>query len=107
MGISTNTLIRKFWPKRVLFNRLKESIDSFMGEFVISRTQKDGDVNKVGSERIVGTVGIGRQVRHSGGQVFVANDFISPFNTQTMHIKSFYVYTTALLSLKTLYPGGI
>jgi hypothetical protein len=36
---------------------------------------------------------------------FVANAFISPFNTQTTHIKSFYVYTTALICFpKNLIP---
>jgi hypothetical protein len=29
---------------------------------------------------------------------FVANALISPFNTQTMHVKSFYTNTTELLS---------
>jgi hypothetical protein len=32
---------------------------------------------------------------------------ISPFNTQTMHIKSFYKQQYCYVSLKTLYPGGI
>jgi hypothetical protein len=38
---------------------------------------------------------------------FVANAFISPFNTQTMPIKSFYyMYTTALLCFpKNLIPS--
>jgi hypothetical protein len=40
--------------------------------------------------------------------IFVANAFISPFNTQTMHIKSVIHNSTAMyVSLKTLYPGGI
>jgi hypothetical protein len=37
----------------------------------------------------------------------VANAFISPFNTQTMHIKSFYTQQHCYVSLKTLYPVGI
>jgi hypothetical protein len=37
----------------------------------------------------------------------VANAFISPFNTQSMHIKSFYTQQHCYVSLKTLYPGGI
>jgi hypothetical protein len=37
----------------------------------------------------------------------VANAFISPFNTQTMQIKSFYTQQHCYVSLKTLYPGGI
>jgi hypothetical protein len=37
---------------------------------------------------------------------FVANAFIY-FNTQTMHIKSFYTKQHCYVSLKTLYPGGI
>jgi hypothetical protein len=37
---------------------------------------------------------------------FVANAFIS-FNTQTMHIKSFFTQQHCYVSLKTLYPGGI
>jgi hypothetical protein len=37
---------------------------------------------------------------------FVANAFIS-FNTQTMHIKSFYTQQHCYVSLKTLYPGRI
>jgi hypothetical protein len=39
--------------------------------------------------------------------IFVANAFISPFNTQTMHIKSFHTQQHRYVSLKTLYPGGI
>jgi hypothetical protein len=35
---------------------------------------------------------------------FVANAFISPFKTQTMHIKSFYTQQHCYVSLKTLYP---
>jgi hypothetical protein len=34
-------------------------------------------------------------------------NFISPFNTQTMHIKSFYTQQHWCVSLKTSYPGGI
>jgi hypothetical protein len=37
----------------------------------------------------------------------VANAFISPFNTQTMHIKSFYTQQHCYVSLKTLCPGGV
>jgi hypothetical protein len=33
--------------------------------------------------------------------------FISPFNSQTMHIKSFYTQQHCYVSLKTFYPGGI
>jgi hypothetical protein len=40
-------------------------------------------------------------------KILVANAFISPFNTQTMHIKSFYTQQHCYVSLKTLYPGGI
>jgi hypothetical protein len=36
----------------------------------------------------------------------VANAFISPFNTQTMHVKSFYTEQNCCFP-KTLYPGGI
>jgi hypothetical protein len=37
--------------------------------------------------------------------ISVANAFISPFNTQTMHIKSIHTYTTALLCFsKNLIP---
>jgi hypothetical protein len=41
--------------------------------------------------------------------IFVAKNFFlnSPFNTQTMHIKSFYTQQHCYVSLKTLYPGGI
>jgi hypothetical protein len=39
--------------------------------------------------------------------IFVANAFISTFNTQTMHIKSFWTQQHCYVSLKTLYPGGI
>jgi hypothetical protein len=43
--------------------------------------------------------------------VFEKNDnffaFISPFNSQTMNIKSFYTQPHCYVSLKTLYPGGI
>jgi hypothetical protein len=35
---------------------------------------------------------------------FVANAFISPFNTQTMHIKSFYTQHHCYVFLITLYP---
>jgi hypothetical protein len=38
--------------------------------------------------------------------VYVANVFISPFNTQTMHTESFLNNSIAVF-LKTLYPGGI
>jgi hypothetical protein len=37
----------------------------------------------------------------------VANAFISPFKTQTMHIKSYYTHQHCYVSLKTLYTGGI
>jgi hypothetical protein len=37
----------------------------------------------------------------------VDNAFISPFNSQTMHIKWFYTQQHCYVSLKTLYPGGI
>jgi hypothetical protein len=37
----------------------------------------------------------------------VANAFISPFNTQTKHIQSFYARQHCYVSLKTLYPGEI
>jgi hypothetical protein len=37
----------------------------------------------------------------------VANSFISPFKTQTMHIKSFYTQQHLYVSIETLYPGGI
>jgi hypothetical protein len=40
------------------------------------------------------------------GYFIVANAFISPFNTQTMHIKSFYTQQHCYVSLKTLYLGG-
>jgi hypothetical protein len=33
--------------------------------------------------------------------------YFSFFNTQTMHIKSFYTQQQCYVSLKTLYPGGI
>jgi hypothetical protein len=36
---------------------------------------------------------------------FLANAFISPFNKQTMHVKS--LYTKQHVFLKILYPGGI
>jgi hypothetical protein len=39
--------------------------------------------------------------------IFVANAFISPFHTQTMHIKSFYTQQHCYVSVKPLYPGGI
>jgi hypothetical protein len=39
--------------------------------------------------------------------IFAAYAFISPFNTQTMHIKSYYTQQHCYDSLKTLYPGGI
>jgi hypothetical protein len=39
--------------------------------------------------------------------LFVVNVFISPFNTQTMHIKSFCTQQHCYVSLKALYPGGI
>jgi hypothetical protein len=39
--------------------------------------------------------------------IFVANAFISPLNTQTMLIKSFYTQQHCYVSLKTLHPGGI
>jgi hypothetical protein len=39
--------------------------------------------------------------------IFMADAFISPFNTQTMHIKSFYTQQQCHGFLKTLYPGGI
>jgi hypothetical protein len=39
--------------------------------------------------------------------IFVANSFISPFNTQTMHIKSFYTQQHCYVFLKALYPDGI
>jgi hypothetical protein len=38
---------------------------------------------------------------------FVANAFISPFNSQKMHIKSFCTQQHCYVSLKTLCPGGI
>jgi hypothetical protein len=38
---------------------------------------------------------------------FVDNAFISPFNTQTMHIKLFYTKQHCYVSLKTSFPGGI
>jgi hypothetical protein len=38
---------------------------------------------------------------------FVATAFISPCNTQTMPIKSFYTQQHCYDYLKTLYPGGI
>jgi hypothetical protein len=38
---------------------------------------------------------------------FVANAFISPFNTQTMHIKPFYTQQPCYVLPKTLYPGRI
>jgi hypothetical protein len=34
----------------------------------------------------------------------VANAFISPFNTKTMHIKSFYTLQHCYVSLKNLIP---
>jgi hypothetical protein len=34
----------------------------------------------------------------------MANAFISPFNTQTMHIKSFYTQQHCYVSLKNLIP---
>jgi hypothetical protein len=37
----------------------------------------------------------------------VDNAFISPFKTQTMHIKSFNTQQHCYISLKTLHPGGI
>jgi hypothetical protein len=37
--------------------------------------------------------------------MLVANAFISPCNTQTMHIKSFYTQKHCYVSLKTSYPG--
>jgi hypothetical protein len=39
--------------------------------------------------------------------ILVANAYISPFNTQTMHIKTFYAQQHSYVFLKTLYPGGI
>jgi hypothetical protein len=36
--------------------------------------------------------------------IFVANAFISPFNTQTMHIKSFYTQQHCYVTLKNLIP---
>jgi ethanolamine utilization cobalamin adenosyltransferase len=41
--------------------------------------------------------------------IFVANGFISPFNAQTVHIKSvMYIHnSTAIFPSKTLYPCGI
>jgi hypothetical protein len=39
--------------------------------------------------------------------IFVADALISPFNTQTTHIKSFYTQQHGYVSLITLYPGGI
>jgi hypothetical protein len=39
--------------------------------------------------------------------MFVANAFISPFKTQTMHIKSLYTQQHCYVSQQTLYPGGI
>jgi hypothetical protein len=39
--------------------------------------------------------------------IFVADAFISPFSTQTMHIKSFNTQQHCYVSLRTLYPGGI
>jgi hypothetical protein len=37
----------------------------------------------------------------------VANAFISPLNTQTLLIKSFYTQQHCYVSLNTLYPGRI
>jgi hypothetical protein len=37
----------------------------------------------------------------------LSNAFISHFNTQTMHIKSFYTQQHCYVSQKTLHPGGI
>jgi hypothetical protein len=37
----------------------------------------------------------------------VANAFISPFDKQTIHFKSFYIQQHCDVSLNTLYPGGI
>jgi hypothetical protein len=39
--------------------------------------------------------------------IFVANAFISLFNTQTMHIILFFTQQHCYVSLKTLYPGRI
>jgi hypothetical protein len=39
--------------------------------------------------------------------IFVANAFISPFNTQTMQIKSFYTQQHCFFPLITLYLDGI
>jgi hypothetical protein len=36
--------------------------------------------------------------------IFVANAFISPFNTQTIHIKSFYTQQHCYVSPKNLIP---
>jgi hypothetical protein len=38
--------------------------------------------------------------------IFVANAFISHFNTQTMHIKSFYTQQHCYISLKTLWDSN-
>jgi hypothetical protein len=38
---------------------------------------------------------------------FVVSAFISPFNTQTMHVNSFYTQQHCYVSLKSSYPGGI
>jgi hypothetical protein len=38
---------------------------------------------------------------------FVADAFISDFNTQTMHNKTFYTQLHCYVFGKTLYPGGI
>jgi hypothetical protein len=37
-------------------------------------------------------------------KIFVANAFISPFNTQTMHNKSFYTQRHCYVFLKNLIP---
>jgi hypothetical protein len=54
----------------------------------------------------VKTICINSQVSYLFIYLFVANAFISHFNKQTMHIKSFYTQQHCYVSLKTLYPGG-
>jgi hypothetical protein len=40
-------------------------------------------------------------------EYFVANAFISQVNTQTMHVKPSILNSIAIISLQTVYPGGI
>jgi hypothetical protein len=39
--------------------------------------------------------------------IFVANALMSPFNTQTSHIKPLFTQHHCYVPQKTLYPGGI